>query len=604
VGILRLMLLPGAVILSWLGVWREFLPFDLVAILATLIGGIPVYRETMEAIRRRTLNMEASMTVGALASLGIGEFLPAAVIIFFALLSQEIESLTLYRARRAIAAIVSKTPTMAVVRRNGAEAIVPAENVQPKETVVVKAGEKIPVDGIVLKGSAFVNEAPITGESLPVEKLEGASVFAGTINDSGYLEIQASRVGEDTTFSRIITLVEEAEKSKAPVERLGDRLASALVNIAIILAAATFLLTRNVISAISVIVVTGACGIAAGTPLALLASITKAARRGMIVKGGVHVEQLGRVDTVVIDKTGTLTLGEPKVVTIKSLADHDGRQIIELAAIAEGHSGHPLARAVLSKAEELGARRTEHSSCEYLPGKGVVCNYGGEEILVGNRALLESYAVHQSQELGELIETESTQGRTVVLVAHDKHTCGALSVADVVREEAKQAVTDLKHMGLHVMMLTGDNETTAAAIANQLGIDEYYASMLPDQKLDKVKQLLVSGKKVVMVGDGINDAPALAEADVGIAMGSGTDVALESADVALVTDDLRRIPQLIALGRKARGTVMQNFAGTLAVDGFGVVLAMGGMINPLLAAFIHTFSELAFMLNSAKLLKT
>jgi Cd2+/Zn2+-exporting ATPase/Cu+-exporting ATPase len=587
-----------------MGLWKGYVPFDIVAVLATIIGGLPIFKETFEAIRRRSINMEASMTIGAVASLAIGEFIPAAVIIFFALLAEELESLTMQRGRRAIASLFAKAPKMATVRRNGAEITVPADSVEVNETVIVKPGQKIPVDGVVLSGSAFIDEAPITGESMPAEKLVGSRVFAGSINTSGFLEIDATRVGGDTTFARIIHLVEEAERSKAPIQRLGDRLAAAVVYIALFLAALTFIVTRNTLAAISVIVVAGACGIAAGTPLALLASITKAAKRGMIVKGGVCVEQLSKIDTVVIDKTGTLTLGEPRIVGIRSLDEHDNKQIVQFAAMAEGHSAHPLARAVLIKAAELGTKKLEHSSCEYLPGKGMVCRFNDDEILVGNRALLRSYSIEEPDQLQQLVYEESRNGRTIVLVAHNKHACGALSVADVVRDEAKQAITKLKAMGLRVVMLTGDNKITAQAVAEELGIDEVYGNLLPEEKLEKVRELIASGRKVAMVGDGINDAPALAEATIGIAMGSGTDVALETANVALMTNDLRKIPQLITLGKANGNVITENFAGTIVVDGFGVVLAMLGLIHPLIAAFIHTFSELAFMLNSARLLKS
>jgi len=604
VNMLRLMLLVVAILFSWFGLWRGYLPFDLIAALATVLGGVPVFRETVESIRHRSLNMEASMTIGSLASLAVGEFIPAAVIIFFALLAEELESLTMGRGRQAIANLVATAPKMATVRRHGKEVAVPAETVQRGEIVVVRAGEKIPVDGAVLKGSAFVDEAPITGESLPIEKLVGDRVFAGSISHSGFLELNAIQVGGDTTFARIIGIVEAAERAKAPIERIGDRLAATLVYIALVLAAFTFVITRNALSTISVIVVAGACGIAAGTPLALLASTTKAAKKGMIVKGGVHIEQLSKIDTLVIDKTGTLTLGEPRVVNVQSLDQHDNRQVVQFAAIAEQHSSHPLARAVLSKASELGAASAEHSSCEYLPGRGVVCKFNDDRILVGNRVLLEAFGVAESDRVRELVFNESANGRSVLLVAHNHHACGALSVADVVREEAKQAVSQIKALGLRVIMMTGDNEGVARAVGRELGIDEVYAGVLPEQKSEKIRALLASGRRVAMVGDGINDAPALAEATVGIAMGSGTDVALETADVALMTNELARLPQLLILSRENRSVIMQNFGGTLVVDGFGVVFAMAGMIHPLAAAFIHIFSELAFMLNSARLLRS
>ena len=604
VGVIRLVLLAVAILSSWLGLWESYIPWDAVAVLATFIGGIPVFKETIGALRQRTINMEASMTIGALASLAVGEYVAAAVIIFFALLAEELESLTLHRGRLAIADLIERVPKMATVRREGIEVSVPAHTVRVNEIVIVKAGEKVPVDGEVSKGSAFINEAPITGESLPVEKLHGDRVFAGSIDDSGYLEVRATQVAGDTTFSRIISLIEEAKRSKAPLERLGDRLAASLVYAALILAALTLAVTRNVISAISVVVVAGACGIAAGTPLALLASITKAARQGIIVKGGEHIEQLSRIDTVVIDKTGTLTLGEPRIVGVHSLDEHDGKRIVQLAAIAERHSTHPLARAVLSKATELAAPRLEHSFCEYFPGKGVACRYEDDEILVGNEALLEAYSVPRSDSIQHIVAEESRNGRTVVLVAHNKQACGALSVADVVRDEAREAVAQMKVMGLRVVMLTGDNVQTARAVAEELGIDEVYANMLPEQKLEKVRRLCTSGRRVAMVGDGINDSPALAEATVGIAMGAGTDAALETADVALMTNDLGRIPQLIEFGRQNRGVIMQNFAGTIVIDGIGVALAIAALINPLSAAFIHTVSELAFMLNSSRLLRS
>lgn len=604
IGILRLVALASAILFSWFGLWKGYLPIDLVAVLATLIGGIPIFRETFESVRHRALNMEASMTIGALASLLIGESVAAAVIIFFALLAEEIESVTVGRGRRAIALLVAKAPKMATVRNDDGEVIVPAERVQVNQIVIAKPGEKVPVDGVITKGEAFVDEAPITGESLPIEKLNGDRVFAGSIIQSGAIEINATHVGDDTTFSRIINIMEAARREKAPIERIGDRLAASLIYVAIILAGFTFLITRNLISTISVIVVAGSCGIAAGTPLALLASVTKAAKKGMIVKGGVHVEQLSKIDTVVIDKTGTLTLGEPRIVDIQRLDEHDKRQVVQYAALAEQHSSHPLARAVISKANELGATNLEHTSCEHLPGKGVVCNFGNEQILVGNKALLDTYGVTETGQVQTLISTESRNGRSVLLVAHNKHTCGALSIADVVREEAKQAVSQIEMMGPHVIMLTGDNEGTARSVAKELGIGEVYANVLPEQKMEKVKELMNSGKQVAMVGDGINDAPALAQATVGIAMGSGTDVALETADVALMTNELAKIPQLIALGKQNRNVIMENFAGTLVVDGFGVALAIAGMINPLAAAFIHTISELVFMMNSARLLRS
>jgi Cd2+/Zn2+-exporting ATPase/Cu+-exporting ATPase len=403
-------------------------------------------------------------------------------------------------------------------------------------------------------------------------------------------------LGSDTAFGRIIEAVERAEKSRAPIQKTADRLAGYLVYFAIGCAALTLLVTRDAHATISVVIVAGACGIAAGTPLAILGAIGRAARQGAIIKGGLYLEILGAIDTVVLDKTGTLTLGTPEVTAVRPVGGVTARAVLEAAAIAERPSEHPLGKAILKKASEAALSVIEPERFEYLPGKGVICSAGGEEIVVGNRSLLHERDIIVNPSAANAGQSSE------VLVARGGRLLGELRIADVLRPEAKQAVFALRQMGIRTILLTGDVETIARAVGQELGIDEVGADLLPEQKLDRVNTLISAGKKVAMIGDGINDAPALTQADVGIAMGSGTDVARESANIMLLGNDLLKFVETLKIAQRCRRIIMANFAGTLIVDGVGVGLAAFGFLNPLLAAFIHVTSELAFILNSARLL--
>jgi Cd2+/Zn2+-exporting ATPase/Cu+-exporting ATPase len=487
-------------------------------------------------------------------------------------------------------------PREAIVRRDGDARAVSLEEVGVGDVVIVKPGARVPVDGVVTRGHSFVDQAAITGESLPVEKVAGARVYAGTINQSGALEARVKGLGRDTAFGKIIETVEHAEKSRAPIQKTADQLAGYLVYFAIGCAALTLLVTRDVRATISVVIVAGACGIAAGTPLAILGAIGRAARHGAIIKGGLYLQILGLVDTVILDKTGTLTLGAPEVTDVRPVEGVTQRAVIEAAAIAERPSEHPLGKAILKKAAEAALPVIEPERFEYLPGKGVVCSAGGEEIVAGNRSLLrERGIIVNPHDIGADQSSE-------ILVARGGRMLGMLQTADVLRPEAKRAVLALRQMGIRTVLLTGDAETIARAVGQELGVDEVGAGLLPEQKLDRVKALIAAGKKVAMVGDGVNDAPALTQADVGVAMGSGTDVARESADILLIGNDLLKFVETLKIAQQCRRIITTNFVGTLIVDGVGVGLAAFGFLNPLLAAFIHVASELTFILNSARLL--
>ncbi len=603
--VLRLGLVAAAALLDYLGFSSRFASFEILSALAVIFGGYPVWKEAAESLWSRSITTEVSMAIGALAAFMIGQFLPAAVIIFFTLFSEYLEGYTVERGRHAIDELLQKAPRTATVRRDGREEEVAIESIQPGERVVVKPGGLIPVDGLMVGvGSAFINEAPITGESVAREKQEGDLVYAGTVNGTSVIEVRTGRVGEDTTYGRIIRMIEEADKTRAPLQRVADLLAERLILAALILAAVTFLWTRSIVSTVSVIVVTGACGVAAGTPLAILASIGKAARKGIIVKGGVHLEQLAQVDTVIIDKTGTLTEGRPMVIDVEPFDSHSAEEILTLAASAEQHSGHPFAVALEEKARSGRLQVPEHSNCQHIPGRGITCQVEGSDVALGNLALMRESGVQIPERVLQHSESEGGKGTTTILLAHDKALCGSLCLADVLRPESREAVKELARMEIRVLMLTGDNESTGQAIAEELGIPEFYANMLPEDKVAMLRRLKKEGRRVAVVGDGINDGPALAEADVGIAMGkSGTAVAVEAADVALMKDDLRKIAEAIRISKQARATIMQNFTGTLTIDGAGVILAFLGILNPLLAAAVHVFSELAFLANSARLVK-
>jgi Cd2+/Zn2+-exporting ATPase/Cu+-exporting ATPase len=471
-----------------------------------------------------------------------------------------------------------------------------AHEIQIGDVVIIKPGGRIAVDGVVVKGHSAVDQATITGESMPVEKVVGAQVYAGTINQSGALEVRTTGIGRDTAFGKIIEAVERAEKSRAPIQKTADRLAGYLVYFAIGCAALTFLITRDARSTISVIIVAGACGIAAGTPLAILGGIGRAARQGAIIKGGLYLEILGRVDTVVLDKTGTLTMGAPVVSAVHPAAGVDERSVVEAAAIVERPSEHPLARAILQKAAELSLPTAEPECFDYTPGQGVIGAAGGEEIVAGNREFLEA----RGFSLNGL--AADAGGSSQVLVARGGRLLGALQIQDVLRPEAIAAVAELRKMGLRTLLLTGDAEAIAREVGAQLGMDEVEAGLLPDEKLARIDALLKEGKTVAMVGDGVNDAPALMQANVGIAMGSGTDVARESANVVLLGNDLLKLVETLKIARRTKRIIHQNFAGTLIVDGIGVALAAFDFLNPLLAVLIHVGSELAFISNSARLL--
>jgi len=560
-----------------------------------LTGGWPIFKEALENLFAKRMTMELSMSIAIVAAAAISEFFTALVITLFVLVAEVLEGMTVSRGRRAIRDLLDFLPRAVSVRRGGTVAEVNADTLNMGDAVLVNPGGRIPVDGRVIAGHSFVDQARITGESLPLEKTAGAAVFAGSINQSGALEIRAERMGRDTSYGKIIDAVEQAERSRAPVQRLADRLAGYLVYFALGAAILTYLLTRDVRSTISVVIVAGACGIAAGTPLAILGAIGRAARAGAIIKGGLFLEQLGRVTVVVLDKTGTLTYGRPELRSLLPVEGTNELALLDAAASAELRSEHPLGKTIVAHAKSLGRVVREPQQFGYTPGRGIDAVIDGKQVLVGNRLLMQAHSV--PSDLSSL-HPEASE----VFVAEDGRLLGAILIADVIRTESAQAIRAIHAMGIKTILLTGDSLAVARVIAEQSGISEVAAELLPEDKRRRVKELVDQGQIVAMVGDGINDSPALLEANVGVAMGSGTDVARESADVVLLGNDLLRFTETLSVARRTRRIIWTNFVGTIGVDALGIGLAAFGLLNPLLAAFIHVASELAFILNSARLL--
>jgi len=593
---LRVAFVGLVIVLVWARLVPRYHGVDFLAIAGILIGGFPIFKEAFADLFRGRMTMELSMTIALVAASAIGEFFTALLITIFVLIAEIIEGMTVGRGRGAIKQLLDLLPQNVEVRANGEIAPRGLTDVQVGDVVLVRPGGHIPVDGVVVSGHSFVDQANITGESLPAEKLPGERVFAGTMNQSGVLEIRTDKIGHDTAFGRIIELVERAERSRAPIEKIGDRLAGYLVYFALACAALTFWITRDARSTISVIVVAGACGIAAGTPLAILGAIGRAAQKGVIIKGGRYLEGLSNVDIVVLDKTGTVTLGTPEVFNVRAAEGFAPGQVLRLAASAERFSEHPLGKAIVKHATELSIDISDPESFHYLPGKGIVAQVDGARTIIGTRALMENEAIPVPPlRTGE-------QEFSEVLVASKGRFVGEIQIQDVVRQEAADAMRAFKSMGCRTVLLTGDRAEIGEAIGRKLGVDEVRSQLLPDEKVGWVRDVQLKGNYVVMLGDGVNDAPALLEADVGVAMGSGTDVARESASAVLLGNDLVRFAEVLKIARRCRNIIYANFAGTLIVDGAGVLLAALGFLNPVFAALIHVTSELLFIGNSARLL--
>ncbi|ESU58117.1 MULTISPECIES: heavy metal translocating P-type ATPase [Corynebacterium] len=563
-----------------------------IAVLGLMVGCWPIALEAFDDLRHRKMSMELSMFIAIVASAAIGEWITSLVITAFALAAEILEDLSLDRGREALTDLMTFLPETVQVRRDHETTLVPLHEVVAGDTVIVSPGGRIPVDGIVISGESSADQSRITGEPLPVDITVGDDVFAGSINQVGVVEIRAQRVGTESSYGRIIAAVEQAQSTEPPAQRLADKLAAWLVYLALSSAVITYLITHDLKATIAVVVVAGACGIAAGTPLAVLAAIARIARNGAFIKDGAHLEALSSVDTIVFDKTGTLTTGVPTVVEVVPSSSIDREELLTLAGTAEAYSEHPLGQAVVAYVHAQGLPIGQAEDFVYQPGQGVTVTIAGKTVRAGNRSLVSGAP--------DTVDAHGTA--TAVHISIDGHYAGTILLADAIRDSAKSAIAGLKKLGLRTMMLTGDQEATARAVATELGIDEVHAGLLPDDKLAIIDAQRTAGRTIAMIGDGVNDAPALAHATVGIAMGSGTDIAQESSDVVLISSDLNDLAHTVHVAKRARKIIMFNFIGTVAIDILGMVLAAYGLLSPVFAAFIHVGSETAFILNSARLI--
>ena len=591
------------------------------------VGCWPLLVEAAEDLRKRRMSMELSMLLAIVAAAVIGEWVTALAVTVFALCAEVLEELSMDRGRDALTDLMSFLPQTARVvgapevtdSAESAEAAessqscgiteVPLDEVCPGQVIALSPGGRVPVDGVVRTGRADVDQSRITGEALPVQVGPGDRVPAGSIT-RGALELEVERVGEESSYGRIVAAVRHAQSSRAPVQRLADRLAARIVYLALAAALVTFLVTRDVRATISVIIVAGACGVAAGTPLAVLAAIARAARCGAFVKDGTHLEQLSAVDTVVMDKTGTLTVGEPRVVSVRPTEAAAGEdEVLALAAAAEWNSEHPIGRAIYNEAAVRDLTVPVPGDVAYSPGAGVSTHIEGRRITVGrcrgqgHQPERDTPGCEDEAALSAESDPEAPSASSVVEVRADGQLLGTIALADRLRQGAATAMRDLGDMGLEVLMLTGDSAASARHVAGLLGLTEEQvrADLLPTDKEEVIDSLRRAGKQVAMVGDGVNDAPALGAADVGIAMGTGTDVAREAGDVVLVGSAPADLVETVRVARRARRIIMVNFVGTVVVDVVGMVAAGLGLLGPVAAALVHVVSESAFILNSARL---
>jgi len=573
---------------------------------ATIVSGYPFIRGAVRSATGKSgITTDTLVGSATIASIVLRENVTALIVIWLLNLGEMLQALTLRRTNRAIRALLDVGDEEIWLVAQGAEVRRPLADVKPGDTVAFYAGERLGVDGTILSGTGTINEAPITGESMPVSRNKGETVFAGTILLSGDLKVRVDKVGADTAVGRLIQRVEEALDLRAPIQTVGERFSARFVPASFVLAIGVFALTGEVRRALTMLLVACPCAAGLATPTAVSAAIGNGARRGVLIKGGTHLETTAELDTVIFDKTGTLTVGLPMVERVVSLAkEYTPEQVLALAATGELHSQHPLALAVTAHAKDKEIVVPPHKECEVIVGRGMHAFGDGTHVLVGNRLLLDQFGVRISPEGEAMYARFAAAGETMMYVAHQQRLIGLIGVRDKIRPEAAEALADLRRTGIrNLLMYTGDGEESARKVADQVGLTDWEARLLPEEKYERVRRLREQGHKVAMVGDGVNDAPALALADVGIAMGTaGSDVAIEAADVALAADDLRRVATTVRLSRHALSIIRQNYAIALGVNSGGIVIGAFGIINPVIAAILHNLSTLLVVVNSARLI--
>lgn len=603
-----LTLVSGGLLLAALTVYLispGSLAQDIILIVAAIFAGVPIAIKAFQALRMKAFSIDLLVTIAVVGAMIIGEYVEAAVVSFLFLFGHYLEGHTLQRTRASLKSLMDMAPLEATILKNGKRITIPAEEVQVGDHVIVQPGGKIPVDGKVITGQSLINQAAITGESVPVNKTKGDQVFSSTVSDNGYLEILAEKVGDDTTFATIIELVEEAQETKAKTQKFMERFAAYYTPGIIILSVIVGLITLNVHLALTFLVIACPGALVISVPVSIVAGIGNGAKNGILIKGGDKMENLAKVNTLVFDKTGTLTKGKPEVTDIKAYGISTD-ELLQLTAEVEVTSEHHLGKTIVKKAEEKELKLVHNpSDVEIMKGHGLRAMLNAQQIYIGNKSGAEKLGIAIDIEANEYMLQQQKNGNTSVFIARDKEVIGIISIADQVREEAPATMDQLRKAGINdLMMLTGDNELVAQKVAYQLGIDKVYAELLPEDKVSKVTELKTSGRNVAMIGDGINDAPAIATADVGIAMGgTGTDVTMETADIILMSDKLDKLPYAIKLAKATIRNMKQNTYFALITVALLLVGVLTDKIHLASGMLIHEISVILVILNAVRLVE-
>ncbi|WP_148136927.1 heavy metal translocating P-type ATPase [Candidatus Formimonas warabiya] len=599
-------LLFVAIIVSALWGKKNSAGFDF-ALFPMLVGGGYIIWSTLVAVlETRKITAGVMVVLALVGTAYVGEYLAGAIVAFMMIAGELLEDITLDRTRHALREIVKLVPSLAQVKKEDGFKAIPVEHVQIGDIVLVKSGERIPIDGEIVKGQAAINESSLTGESLPVDKSVGDKAFVGTLNENGVLEIKTEKIGQNTTLGRIITIIREAQEKKGAIQKTADKFARYFTPVILGICVLVWGFTHDLFRVMSVLVIACPCALVLATPTAVVASVGNAARRGGVIKGGVTLEGAGKVTAVCLDKTGTVTEGNIKVVEVVSFSSLTKEDILQKAAVGEKFSQHPIGRAIREYAMASGLTDIpDAEDFRMLYGRGVQATYQDSLIEVSNSKALEHQKKQSDPAIHTFIKDQEQKGRTALLVIVNQEIVGGISVADTIRQDAKVMVAQLGQIGIKkIFLLTGDNEETARTIAGEAGITHFRANLLPEDKLHVIQELQAQGEVVAMVGDGVNDAPALMLSDVGIAMGViGTDVAIEASDIALLSENLLMVPEILSLSRRTLRLIKQNIAVfAVGVNLIGVALASSGMLTPIVGAVIHNLASFMVVSNSARLL--
>ena len=584
----------------------ELLHFNL-SWVAIILCGLPIIKEAATCLYEEfDIKADVLVSLALIASVIIGEIFAAGEISVIMTIGALLEDLTVQKAQSGIENLVKLTPKQARIIRDNKEIMINADDIEIGDIVRVIAGETIPVDGVIIKGQGSIDESIMNGESLPVDKYVGDDVLSGTINQYSTFDIKATKTSQDSSLKRMIKLVKEADSKKAPIVSLTDRWATWIVVIALVSSIGTYLVTHQILRSVTILVVFCPCALVLATPTAIMAGIGNASKYGMLIKGGDVVERLSKIKNIAFDKTGTLTYGKLSVVEYKSFCPkYDDEAFLKILASVEAYSEHPLGKAITSYYKENNEELLDIQNFTVNPGKGITANLGEKSILVGNLKLIKDVDINLNKDIINISEEFTKKGCTVIYLSIDNKLIGYVALSDILREEAKEVISYIKSQKINPVMLTGDNKNSAQNIANIVGIDDIHPSLLPEDKMNIIKNLEDSKSPTCMIGDGVNDALALKHSSVGISMGAiGSDIAIEASDIALASDDIKNIPYLLYLSKKTMKTIKLNITFSLALNFLAIILAITGILNPVVGALVHNLGSVFVILNSAKLLKT